>query len=95
MDVVGILCLILGLCQGSTGAAVVDGHSGRKSAPSVTGLPPMAVNVSPVVLILTPPLVKFGPSVYLFLSQQSLKVYSNIFERGYFLNNQCRILTQD
>ena len=48
--------MLLGLCQGSTGAAVTDGHSGHKSDPSVAvltpaakGLTPMAVNVTPVV----------------------------------------------
>ncbi len=58
MGVAGIPCLFLGLCQGSAGAAVMDGHSGRKSAPSVAvltpaakGLTPMAVNVAPVVII--------------------------------------------
>lgn len=34
-DIAGIPCLILGLCQGSTGVAVTDGHSGHKSDPSV------------------------------------------------------------
>jgi len=52
--VAGSPCLILGLCQGSMGAAVTDGHSGHKSDPSVAvltpaakGLTPMAVNVTP------------------------------------------------
>ena len=64
MDAAGILCLFLKLCQGSVGAAVMDGHGGRKSDPSVAvltpaaiGLTPMAVNVTPVVTVLTPPLV--------------------------------------
>ena len=67
--VAGIPCLFLGLCQGSMGAAVMDGHSGRKSDPSVAvltpaakGLTPMAVNVTPVVTVLTPPLVQCDPS---------------------------------
>ena len=62
--VAGIPCLILGLHQGNTGAAVTDGHSGHKSDPSVAvltpaanGLTPPAVNMTPVVTILTPPLV--------------------------------------
>ena len=69
LDVAGIPCLILELCQGSTGAAVTDGHSGHKSDPSVAvltpaakGLTPMAVNVTPVVTVLTPPLVQCDPS---------------------------------
>ena len=64
MGVAGIPCLVLGLCQGSTGEAVTDDHSGHKSDPSVAvltpaakGLTPMAVNVTPVVTVLTPPLV--------------------------------------
>lgn len=67
--VAGIPCLILGLCQDSTGAAVMDGHSGHESDPSVAvltpaakGLTPMAVNVTPVVTVLTPPLVQCDPS---------------------------------
>ena len=62
LGVAGIPCLFLGLCQGSAGAAVMDGHSGRKPDPSVAvltpaakGLTPMVVNVTPVVTILTPP----------------------------------------
>lgn len=58
----GISCLILGLRQGSAGAAVTDGHSGHESDPFVAvltpaakGLTPMAVNVTPVVTVLTPP----------------------------------------
>jgi len=69
LAVAGIPCLILGLCQGSMGAAVTDGHSGHKSDPSVAvltpaakGLTPMAVNVTPVVTVLTPPLVQCDPS---------------------------------
>ena len=69
LGVVGIPCLLLGLCQGSTGAAVTDGHSGHKSDPSVAvltpaakGLTPMAVNVTPVVTVLPPPLVQTAPS---------------------------------
>lgn len=69
LDVAGILCLILGLHQGSTGTVVTDGHSGHKSDPSVAvltpaakGLTPMAVNVTPVVTVLTPPLVQCDPS---------------------------------
>ncbi len=45
------------------GAAVTSGHSGHKSDSSVVvlttaakGLPPIAVNVTPVVTVLTPPL---------------------------------------
>ncbi len=51
------------------GAAVMDGHSGRKSDPSVAvltpaakGLTPMAVNVTSVVTVLTPHLVQCDPS---------------------------------
>ncbi len=69
MGVAGIPCLVLGLCQGSTGEAVTDDHSGHKSDPSVAvltpaakGLTPMAVNVTPVVTVLTPPLVQSDPS---------------------------------
>ncbi len=40
--VAGIPCLLLGLCQGGTGAAVTDGHSGHKSDPSVAVLTPAA-----------------------------------------------------
>ena len=45
--VAGIPCLILGLCQGSTGEAVTDGHSGHESAPSVAVLPPPPVQCAP------------------------------------------------
>ncbi|NBI86896.1 hypothetical protein D3Z47_12055 [Lachnospiraceae bacterium] len=62
LGVAGIPCLLLGLCQGSTGAAVTDGHGGHKSDPSVAVLTPAAVNVTPVVTVLTPPLVRFDPS---------------------------------
>ena len=69
LGVVGIPCLLLGLCQGNMGAAFMDSHSGHKSDPSVAvltpapkGLTPMAVNVTPVVTVLTPPLVQFDPS---------------------------------
>ena len=69
LAVAGIPCLILGLCQGSKGAAVTDGHSGHKSDPFVAvltpaakGLTPMAVNMTPVVTVLTPPLVQCDPS---------------------------------
>ena len=34
LGVAGIPCLVLGLCQGGTGAAVTDDHSGHKSDPS-------------------------------------------------------------
>ena len=61
MGVAEIPCLVLGLCQGGTGAAVTDNHSGHKSDPSVAvltpaakGLTPMAVNVTPVVTIMYP-----------------------------------------
>jgi len=64
LGVAGIPCLLLGLCQGNMGAAFMDSHSGHKSDPSVAvltsapkGLTPMAVNVTPVVTVLTPPLV--------------------------------------
>ena len=67
--VAAIPCLILGLCQGSTGEAVTDGRSGHKSDPSVAVLTPavkgltlMAVNVTTVVTILTPPPVQCDPS---------------------------------
>ena len=70
LGVAGILCLILGLRQGSTGAEVTDGHSGHKSDPFVAvltpaakGLTPMAVNVTPVVMVLPPPLVSLNPVV--------------------------------
>ena len=53
-----------GTVPGQHGGAVANGHSGRKSDPSVAvltpaakGLTPMAVNVTPVVTVLTPPLV--------------------------------------
>ena len=67
MGVVGIPCLVLGLRRGSMRAAVTDGHSGRKSDPSVAvltpaanGLTPLAVNVTPVVTIFDPlPLQSF------------------------------------
>ena len=69
-SVTGIPRLLLGLCQGSTGTAVTDGHSGHESDPSVAvltpaakGLTPMAVNVTPVVTVLTPHLVQCDPSV--------------------------------
>lgn len=44
------------------GAAVTSGHSGHKSDLSVAVLTPMAVNMTPVVTVLTPPLVQFDPS---------------------------------
>ncbi len=53
--VAGIPCLVLGLCQGGTGAAVTDDHSGHKSDPSVAVLPP-------AVTVLPPPLVQSAPS---------------------------------
>ena len=40
----------------------MDGHSGHESDPSVAVLTPMAVNVTPVVTVLTPPLVQSDPS---------------------------------
>ncbi len=50
------------------GATVANGHSGRKSDPSVAVLTPaangltlLAVNVTPVVTILTPPLSSVTP----------------------------------
>lgn len=55
LGVVGIPCLFLGLCQGSVEAAVASGHSGHESDPSVAVLTPMAMNVTPVVTVLTPP----------------------------------------
>ncbi len=42
LGVAGIPCLFLGLCQGSAGAVVMDGHSGRKPDPSVAVLTPAA-----------------------------------------------------
>ena len=60
--VAGIPCLLLELCQGSMGAADVNSHSGHKSDPSVAVLTPMAVNVTPVVTVLTPPLFQSDPS---------------------------------
>lgn len=62
MDVVGIPCLFLGLCQGSMETADVNSHSGHKSDPSVAVLPPAAKGLTPVVTVLTPPLVQFDPS---------------------------------
>lgn len=50
LDVAGIPCLILGLCQGSMGAAVTDGHSGHKSDPSVAVLTPAAKRSDPLWL---------------------------------------------
>ena len=50
LGVAGISCLFLGLCQGSMGAAVTDGHSGHKSGPSVAVLPPPLVQRDPSVL---------------------------------------------
>ena len=68
LGVAGIPCLVLELCQGSIGAADVNGHSGHKSDPSVAvltpaakGLTPMAVNVTPVVTVLPPPLFIMYP----------------------------------
>ena len=43
LDVAGIPCLILGLCQGSMGAAVTNGHSGHESGLSVAVLTPKTV----------------------------------------------------
>ena len=70
LGVAGIPCFLLELYQGSMGAVVTDGHSGRKSDPSVAvltpaakGLTPMAVNVTPMVTVLPPPLVQRDPSV--------------------------------
>ena len=54
MVVAGSPCLILGLCQGSTGAAVTDGHSGHKSDPSVAVLPPAAKGLTPMAVNVTP-----------------------------------------
>ena len=79
LDVAGIPCLILGLCQGSMGAAVTDGHSGHKSDPSVAVLTPAAkrsdpygcMNVTPVVTVLTPPLVQRDPSALYSLKKSS------------------------
>ena len=64
LGVTGNPCLILGLCQGSTRAAVTSGHSGHKFDPSVAVLTPMAVNVTTVVTVLTPPLVQSDPSKF-------------------------------
>ena len=61
LGVAGIPCMLLELCQGSTRAAVMNGHSGHKSDPSLAVLTPaanklttMAVNVTPVVTIFDP-----------------------------------------
>ena len=61
MGVAGIPCLVLRLRQDSMEAVVANGHSGRKSDPSVAvlipaakGLPPMDVNVPPVITVLLP-----------------------------------------
>ncbi len=43
------------------GTADVNSHSGHKSDPSVAVLTPMAVNVPPVVTVLTPPLSNLTP----------------------------------
>ncbi len=51
LGVAEIPCLRLGLCYGSMGAVATHGHSGQKSDTSVTTL-------TPVVVILTPPLVR-------------------------------------
>ena len=48
--VAGIPCLFLESCQGSTGAAVTDGHSGRKSDPSVAVLTPPAKGLTPMAI---------------------------------------------
>ena len=40
----------------------MDGHSGHKSDPSVAVLTPAAKGLTPVVTVLTPPLVQRGPS---------------------------------
>ena len=65
LGVVGIPCLLLELCLGSTGTAVMDGHSGHKSDPSVAVL-------TPVVTALTPPLVQRDLSVYYVNEKQYL-----------------------
>ena len=44
------------------GVAVTSGHSGHKSDPSVAVLTPAAKGLTPVVTVLTPPLVQFDPS---------------------------------
>lgn len=62
LGVAGIPCLLLGLCQGSIGVAVTNGHSGHKSDPSVGVLTPAAKGLTPVVTVLTPFLVQFDPS---------------------------------
>ncbi len=53
------------------GAAVTDGHSGRKSdlsvavlTPAAKCLTPMAMNVTSVVTVLTTHLVRFDPSAF-------------------------------
>ena len=50
LGVAGILCLVLGLYQGSMGAAVTSGHSGYKSDPSVAVLTPAAKGLTPSFL---------------------------------------------
>ena len=62
MAVAGIPCLILGLCQGSMGAAVTDGHSGHKSDPSVAVLTPAAKGLTPMAVNMTPVVHGFDPS---------------------------------
>ena len=46
----GIPCLLLGLCQGSTGAVVTDDHNGHESTSSAAVLTPMDVNVTPLFI---------------------------------------------
>ena len=60
--VAGIPCLFLESCRGSAGAEVTDGHSGRKSDPSVAVLTPPAKGLTPMAVYGTPPLVQLDPS---------------------------------
>ena len=54
-------CLFLELCQGNMRTADENSHSGHKSDPSVAVLIPAAKGLTPVVTVLTPPLVQFAP----------------------------------
>ena len=58
LGVAGIPCLFLELCQGNMRTADVNSHSGHKSDPSVAVLTPAAKGLTPVVTVLTPPLVQ-------------------------------------
>lgn len=46
------------------GAAVTDGHSGRKSDPSVAVLPPAAKGLPPMAVNVPSPFVQCDPSKF-------------------------------